>query len=1451
MNSAKRLLVFLSVFACSEASVYFITPSDSDSCPYNVCLTLSQFAANSNMLYNNGQRSNLSLVFLPGNHTLDSDIYLAHMNSLSMLKHAHSDETVTIQCVGYASGRFVINETASVLISGLHFYGCTGHSIAHVEKLVINSTTIHGVRKEVFVEHELDADEKLTILMLSSVTRAEIIGSAAVDNVIGSVFFDNRTIIINEGTFQSNNYFCIDFCSESDIKLSNSFSSVLAVVDSYIVIDKGKFTYNKVSVGGVIFSHNSTISITESTFHYNDVSECGGVVITTESMMSIVKNSFHRNTITRTKALLRLQDLNIGVIYVAMIITCNKSFAIQNSSFSYNHASLNNIIEVHRSVFSISDSSFGHNYIQNSDGVVFGRRSSVSVITTTFTNNYATGVQYYTSVIYAKIECSLYIAGSTFANNFGGIISTHLGCSGEVLRSTFTNNSIGHLSGGIVFVADMSILQFTGSKFFLNNAGNDSSIVRCSDGTVLFSNCTFDSNVALGYTVHTHGCGIGITESTFCHNSRSLYTYVSELDVDNTVFENCTGLLNVNEHWQIDQEGGAITSLHSTVNLSRVLFLKNQGIDGGAIIAIDSAVVIRDDITMVNNVATNKGGSIFLKRSMFYILIGKCIISNNSAQRGGGIFATDSTVEVFVQGSLHLLKNNATDYGGGIYFELTKLQIALSQENKPVLQLRSNHAKYGGSVYVADDTNAGACRLDEIDCFIQIQTLDFSYVPYYLLNTQNQIFYVFFKDNKVQNNKESDIFGGLLNRCVIRSPVPEILSGTPLLDEIHFPSTNGFAYLQTISNITTHSVSSKPVNVCFCNTWNEIDCTYQPSTIRVKKGETFNMSLVAVDQVNHSVDANIISSLTSSDSGFQIGENQRFRTVGRDCTPLTFNIYSPNDNETINLYADGPCKNAPSSTRQLMVEFLNCTCPIGFQPSENKIQTTCECGCDPKLSLYITNCNATNSSLVRVNSNSWITYVSDTDPPGYVVHPNCPFDYCHPSTDKVYFYLDRPDGADALCVHNHGGTLCGACKANLSLSLGSSRCVPCDSYWPGVLFTILLASIIAGVLLVTVLLALNMTVAVGLINSFIFYANVVAVSDSIFFPSSKPSFPTIFVAWLNLDIGFDVCFFDGLDMYAKTWLQLAFPMYIISLVILVIIACKCSPKFAELIGRKDPVATLATLILMSYAKLLTVTIAALSFGELDYPDGSRDLVWLPDASVKYFQGKHIPLAVVAVLIILVGLPYTLILFLWQWLVRAHQWRIFKWTTNTKLNAFVSTYHAPYENKYRFWTGLLLIVRISLYVISSTTASSNPQMSVLLTIIMVASLLVLSKSIGLRVYKNKFVDILEIALNFNVLALASISLYDFKVNTSKQAGVAYTSTIITFFLLIAVTVYHVTSLIPGRKKVTSRLDELNEYLLAPVQAMTNVTYSVVDRPMDSAPKKVDVPKVIETAMLTYQ
>ena len=72
----------------------------------------------------------------------------------------------------------------------------------------------------------------------------------------------------------------------------------------------------------------------------------------------------------------------------------------------------------------------------------------------------------------------------------------------------------------------------------------------------------------------------------------------------------------------------------------------------------------------------------------------------------------------------------------------------------------------------------------------------------------------------------------------------------------------------------------------------------------------------------------------------------------------------------------------------------------------------------------------------------------------------------------------------------------------------------------------------------------------------------------------------------------------------------------------------------------------------------------------------------------------------AILVVIIGLMYMLFLFSWQWILQLNKNKMFKWIRNTRLNSFMDAYHAPYHFKYHYWTGLLLFVRVLLYLIAS-------------------------------------------------------------------------------------------------------------------------------------------------------
>ena len=504
------------------------------------------------------------------------------------------------------------------------------------------------------------------------------------------------------------------------------------------------------------------------------------------------------------------------------------------------------------------------------------------------------------------------------------------------------------------------------------------------------------------------------------------------------------------------------------------------------------------------------------------------------------------------------------------------------------------------------------------------------------------------------------------------------------------------------------------------------------------------------------------------------------------------------------MWAEGFCETECIPTHSVGVPNTNGGC-FKHLPKLIPEQTDCVCECDSELLPYISNCDSQTGTVTK-DGNSWISYVSNTgNSSGYLIHLHCPFDYCIPSTSdhEIIINLNKLAGADAQCAYNRAGTLCGTCKPGFSLSFGSSRCILC-SRWHIYFSVILLAAFLAGIVLVTLLLMLNLTVAVGTLNGIIFYANIMGANSNILFPFSSSNFVTVFVAWLNLDLGIDTCFFEGMDTYSRLWIELAFSAYLIILVVAIIFISEQFTKFAQLIGRKNPVAALATLILLSYAKLLRTVIASLSFAVLDYPDGSREIVWLSDGTVGYLRGKHVALFLAAVSILLVGVAYTTVLFFWQWLLRYQNKNIFKWVRNQRLCHFLEPYHAPYTFEHRYWTGLLLLARAALYIVAAINVSNDPGTNLLAIGCIMVGILVLKEYLkGNKIYKQWPLELIEMTCYLNITLFSLVSFY-FLESGRDQTIIAYISVSITFALFVIVLLYHIVTEVLLKSRLWKRL-----------------------------------------------
>ena len=281
-------------------------------------------------------------------------------------------------------------------------------------------------------------------------------------------------------------------------------------------------------------------------------------------------------------------------------------------------------------------------------------------------------------------------------------------------------------------------------------------------------------------------------------------------------------------------------------------------------------------------------------------------------------------------------------------------------------------------------------------------------------------------------------------------------------------------------------------------------------------------------------------------------------------------------------------------------------CPILFT-LQNGV-----CDCDPLLPTDIDTCYI-DQSAIRRPANTWISYTQSSTSK-YLIS-DCPMDYCLLFSSNVNLLHPHTQ-----CQFNRTGILCSQCQHDLSMVFGSSRCMKCTNVH--ILITIIV--IVAGVVMVVLLYLLNLTVTKATINGIILYANIISILNYSVFLTNNNIFKLlqIFISLANLDLGFETCFYDGMNIYVKAWLHLFFPILLVIISFSITIASRYSSSILRLTYKRS-LAVLATLFLLSYTSVLrTVLTVLFSYSTITHvPSGHQELVWSVDASVPLFGLK--------------------------------------------------------------------------------------------------------------------------------------------------------------------------------------------------------------------------------------
>ena len=1189
---------------------------------------------------------------------------------------------------------------------------------------------------------------------------------------------------------------------------NNNNSAIVALDSHSIILLAGtvEFTDNTANKGGAVAMMHGNLTIADNAhvgFQGNHAKTNGGAIFSRQHVTIAGSVKFINNSADQGGAI--DSDGNVTIAYNAQVVfQGNHAKTYGGAITSLEH------VTIAGSVQFINNSADQGGAIDSDGNVTIAYNAQV-----VFQGNHAktyggaiTSLQHVTIAGSVQlINNTAYLGGAivsignvTIANNahvvlqdnhaktYGGAIASvqHVTIAGTVQlinNSAFQGGAID--SDGNVTIADNALVVFQGNHAKTNGgaittpqhvaiAGSVQFVNNSADqGGAIFSssNMTIADNAQVLYQgnhAKTYGGAIAsiqlvtITGSVLFINNRADYGGAIASDGDVTIADNAQVAFQGNHAKTISD---AITSPQHVIDGS-VQFINNSARYGGAITSVKVTTADNTHVVFQANHADSQGGAII---SSNIILAGSVQFVSNTAPLGGAISMFPGNMTVVNNTQVVFKGNHAYHVGGAIYsggtafgYQFVRdVPCSISFRVNSTMDLLHNTAERGGSAMYG-------ITMSKLECGF---STDYDY---------NYLFDII----TIIPDSLSAVSSDPLRVCICPDQfTPDCLAilpdqNIPHLHYTVYPGQNftipaavvGFNFALTSGSVYAQflfSDASLGSEFQYVQGVNQTRCSQlQYSVLSGKKQETLVLTTNGrqVGDIDGSIkdDIRIQNNNSVSLYNFNHFPNPiKYYVSHKFMTNLTDGVFR------LAGYVLEPLQNTPV---YVSVQLLDC--PPGFTITDQQ-----RCDCNEIILANLLTCNITDQTVSR-RGIIWVnaTFSGNTSN-GVIVHKHCPFEYCKP--EQLDVNLTHPE---TQCAFDHYGTLCGACKPNFSLALGGSQCLPnCSNKYLLLLFVFVLA----GFALVFFIKILNLTVSQGTINGLIFYANIVAANRSILFPAHYGkllSFLSVFISWLNLDFGIETCFIKGLDGYWKTWLHFVFPFYVWLIAAAIILVSHYSTLATKIFGDKS-VSVLATLLLLSYAKLLRSVITIFSFTTLEYPDNTRAKVWSFDGNLQYLSSKHIPLFLFALaIVLLLWLPYTAVLLSAQWLRTQTHRKGLRW-----LKPFLDAYYGPFKDKHHYWVGVLLVIRGVLFIFFASFFAVENNVNLLL--ISISSLaILLYTSFTRRLYRKMYATILENLCFVNLGVLGIGTLYIQFVGGNQEALVT-TSVGLAFLEFCGITFFH--------------------------------------------------------------
>ncbi|XP_065906418.1 uncharacterized protein [Dysidea avara] len=695
--------------------------------------------------------------------------------------------------------------------------------------------------------------------------------------------------------------------------------------------------------------------------------------------------------------------------------------------------------------------------------------------------------------------------------------------------------------------------------------------------------------------------------------------------------------------------------------------------------------------------------------------------------RGAVIRAVASRIDL--HGYVNFIGNNAEDFDGGSLYLFTFSQMNMTPDTH--LTFANNTGRLGASIVV----NSGFT------------------LPVYEKTFNNPLCFIQY-DSKISPNFWDDISLEFTdNRALIGSAI--YANGLNYCSWYSYSSPYFYSNISSVlrwpfvsysTNVNTGHSEVDALNNTLAVQTPAVNFVIQNSTLTTYPGKTEQFTILSYDEEDF-LTTDIVEIIGNQpENGISFAFNPTATTV-RPSLPNFDILYHIKASESL---TDKSMKSnyiitvAAFRTQSFLhanrhqVEYFNLTvtsCPPGLVLLATDVEDEYKCQCNNNNDQNIVDC-LPNQRRIILEEGYWAQYINTGSLNGYFEYYKCPPGYCRCSKysgdnlcNSVYVY----DDDDLQCVCDRQGYLCGGCHGDKGLSVLLNNCVSCGS----VNVLLLLALIIVDILVITGVLLSSLTLPQWL-YPFLFYLQVAPYVAQYFpatFSAVQPYLYYISSA-ISLYFPYDFCLYSGMSAvvsYTIRYIPLLLTVVISAIVYIAATKYKISSKFRITWNG------LWLLIMLLYTDAVNTSVSVLHCPVLEDSDGTKKLRWYADGRVECFTGGHIPLAIVAILVVVFCILLALFVIAVALKKIQRHW----------VHSMARTLKEPFKDSKYWWASVELLRRYVIIILIVTVPRN-------LIPVLLATMVCTALYAYIQPYQNFYVNILETVVLTDLLLLLTIA-----------------------------------------------------------------------------------------------